>query len=129
VQLKLSGYSAPTLFGEIKMSSTKRLKHISMMLLWDDVEYIERELCQSHGDLSHIFRNVFHNFVTQMRATKAASEKTMSQVPKLSTVKSKKEKKVDSNSDNKDKTPKSKPNRPAKRKDSDSGRVARKGGK
>ena len=78
-----------------------------MMLLWDDVNYIEKELCQSHGDLSHIFRNVFHNFVEQMRASKQITDK-----------KSKKE--TIKNADNTDstkktKTTKSKPNRPKKR--------------
>jgi len=74
VQLKLSGYSAPTLFGEIKMTSTKRLKHISMMLLYDDIQYVEEKLCHSHGDLSHIFRNVFHNFVESLKAQDRANE-------------------------------------------------------
>ena len=98
------------------MTSTKRLKHISMMLLWDDVEYIEKELCQSHGDLSHIFRNVFHNFVEQIRSSKKITEE--------------KEKKSNgTNTDNKTKTKKSKPNRTTKRKVSASGGSARKGRK
>ena len=98
------------------MTSTKRLKHISMMLLWDDVEYIEKELCQSHGDLSHIFRNVFHNFVEQIRSSKKITEE--------------KEKKSNgTNTDNKTKTKKSKPNRTKKRKASASGGSTRKGRK
>ena len=49
------------------MSSTKRLKHVTMMLPHEDVEYVEKKLCNSNGDLSHIFRNVFHNFVESLR--------------------------------------------------------------
>ncbi len=97
------------------MTSTKRLKHISMMLLHEDVTYIEKELCQSHGDLSHIFRNVFHNFVEQIRASKSLTEK---EKPKN-----------DTNTDNKAKTKKSKTNRPKKLKDSPSGGSTRKGRK
>ena len=96
------------------MSSTKRLKHISMMLLWDDVAYVEKEICQSHGDLSHIFRNVFHTFVEQLRASKKITEK---------------KEKDDSNTDNSPTPKKSKSSRPKKLKDSDSGGSARKGGK
>jgi len=79
------------------MSSTKRLKHISMMLLWDDVEFVEKELCQSHGDLSHIFRNVFHNFVEQLKAAKSIdAKKTKSVKPKSKSKLSKdKEKETD----------------------------------
>jgi len=73
------------------MSSTKRLKHISMMLLWDDVEFVEKELCQSHGDLSHIFRNVFHNFVEQLKAAKSIDAKN---AKKAKSVKSKSKSKL-----------------------------------
>ena len=106
------------------MSSTKRLKHISMMLLWDDVTYIEENLCQSHGDLSHIFRNVFHNFVEQLRAGKREAEKKKK-------VETKKERKIedDTNTDNPPKAKTSKSNRPKNRKDSVSGGSARKGRK
>jgi len=106
------------------MSSTKRLKHISMMLLWDDVTYIEENLCQSHGDLSHIFRNVFHNFVEQLRAGKRAADKKKK-------VETKKEREIedDTNTDNPPKAKASKSNRPKKRKDSPSGGSPRKGRK
>tara|TARA_R110000824_G_scaffold138855_2_gene303786 strand:+ start:221 stop:484 length:264 start_codon:yes stop_codon:yes gene_type:complete len=56
------------------MTSTKRLKHISMMLLYEDIQYVEEKLCHSHGDLSHIFRNVFHNFVESLKAQDRANE-------------------------------------------------------
>ena len=106
------------------MTSTKRLKHISMMLLWDDVTYIEDNLCQSHGDLSHIFRNVFHNFVEQLRAGKRESEKKKK-------VETKKERDIqdDANTDNPPKAKTSKSNRPKKRKDSPSRGSTRKGRK
>ena len=103
------------------MSSTKRLKHISMMLLWEDVEYVENKLCQSHGDLSHIFRNVFHNFVLQLKSSEKITAEAKNE-----------EQNKNENTDStntKSKTKKSKSSRTKKLKDSATGGGSRKGRK
>jgi hypothetical protein len=81
------------------MTSTKRLKHVSMMLMHEDVAYVEDKLCQSHGDLSHIFRNVFANFVKGLKAQDRANE--AEKAKKSKKEKSKNADSPDSNQSNK----------------------------
>jgi hypothetical protein len=95
------------------MTSTKRLKHVSMMLMHEDVAYVEEKLCQSHGDLSHIFRNVFANFVKGLKAQERANEAEKAKKAEKA-EKSKKEKTKNADSPDTNKKEKNKTSRAKK---------------